>query len=329
MLFKRAFFKPKHKSPPDLVHESAPDWSDLGYDETFYQERPRRFLNKDGSFNVLKKGRSFLQTLHLYHSLLMMSWTKFYITIFSVFVAINFIFAILFFMCGYQAIHGIDYSGSFTGLRDCFFFSVQSFTTVGYGQLFPESLSANMLATLSSLVGLLSFALATGIFFARFSRPVTMVQFSTHALMSPYKDQNAFIFRLANGRAESELLNVRIKVVMTWLENAGEQTTRRFKTLKLVRNQVAFMPAVWTIIHPVTQESPLTGKSKEQLEAADVEFLITLNAFDETFSQTVYKRSSYKWYELMWNSNFTDMISSTPNGLVEVDLSKIDQWEAA
>ncbi len=326
MLFKRTFFKPKPNK------EALPDhseYSDLGFDESFSQEKHYRFLNKDGSFNVAKKGLNFIQALHMYNSLLTMGWLKFYGTVFGTFVGINLLFATIFFLCGPGAVYGVNYDTLVMGICDSFFFSVQSFTTVGYGQMYPSTFITNVFATISSFVGLLSFALATGIFFARFSRPVTKVRFSEHAIISPFKQKKALIFRLVNSRAESELLNVSIKVVMTWFETSGDQIKRKFKTLSLERTQVTFMPAVWTVIHPIIESSPLHNKRTKDLEESDVEFLITLKAFDETFSQIVYKRSSYKWYELKWNANFVGMISKNHLGKVEVDVSKLDHWEAA
>jgi inward rectifier potassium channel len=308
----------------DRERDTSPD--DLGFGQRVAEQSRVRLLNPDGTFNVARRGLPFLRSLHTYHSLLTMSWPKFLIVGGVVYFASNVLFAVGFLLCGPGALSGSTAVGAGPRLVEAFFFSVQTLSTIGYGALSPAGLGANLLVTFEAMAGLMMVALATGLVFARFSRPRAKIVFSKHALIAPYRNITAFEFRIANVR-NSQLTNVHATVVLSRLEMCDGKHSRRFHPLTLEREQVMFMPLHWVVVHPIDQESPLRHVAREDLLMSGAEFLILLVGMDETYSQTVHVRSSYKADEVLWDAKFVDMYRPPENGLVSVDLSKISDIE--
>ena len=297
---------------------------DLGFGSVVARER-KRLLNRDGSFNVRRSGLGFWQSSSLYHTLLTMSWRRFLTLIVLAYVAVNSLFALAYTMCGPGALDGAG-SGS-SSFVQAFFFSVQTFGTIGYGHEYPVSMLANALVAIESLFGLLGFALATGIMFARFSRPLAQIKFSRRAVIAPYGNKRAFMFRIANVRS-NELIETEARIVLSRFVTIDGTATRRFSTLKLERAKVAFLPLSWTIVHPIDEDSPLWGMNEEDYVSYGVEFLVLLTAIDETFSQTVHARMSYSFEEIEWNARFSDIFGRSQDAAtLTVDISRIDTIE--
>ncbi len=287
--------------------------------------RPRyRLLNPDGSFNVRRLHEGWLDKLFGYHALVNLSWPKFFALLCVWYVAINALFAF-----GYLALGPAALLGSYDGplFWRAFFFSIHTFATVGYGNIVPVGFMANALVTLQTLFGLLSLAVATGLVFARFSRPNARVLYSRSALIAPYNDQTSFQFRIVNGR-RSQLLNVQALVMHSRFEQVNGKRVRRFYTMELERDFVAVFPANWTIVHPISPQSPIFGWTRERLQEAESEFLVLLNAVDETYSQTVYSRSSYSVHQMEWGRKFTMMFFEEGSQAV-LDLERLNHTVAA
>jgi inward rectifier potassium channel len=258
--------------------------------------------------------------------MLTMAWGRFFLIVVSVFVLVNGVFALAFLACGDGALAGTHVAG-LSRFGEAFFFSAYTFATVGYGNVVPASLGANLLATFDSLVGLLGFALATGLVFARFSRPVARIRFSRNAIVAPYRDMTAFEFRIANARS-NEIVELSVQILYTRFETVGDDSVRRFYPLALERQKVTFFPLAWTIVHPIDAESPLRGVTQAQLVAEEAEFLILLTGMDETFSQTVHARSSYKPAEVVWGARFSNIFTKPDaEGRIRIDLARLDEVE--
>jgi inward rectifier potassium channel len=283
-----------------------------------------RLLNRDGSFNVRRLHDGKLDRLFGYHALINMSWPNFFILLSVWYVAMNALFAL-----GYLALGPNALQGWFDGplFWRAFFFSIHTFATVGYGNILPVSFLANALVAVQTLFGLLSLAVATGLVFARFSRPNARVLYSRSALIAPYRDQTSFQFRIVNGR-RSQLLNVQALLMHSRFERIDGARVRRFYSMELERNFVAVFPANWTVVHPISPQSPIFGWTREQLLDAEAEFLVLINAIDETYSQTVYSRTSYSAHELEWGRKFVMMFSEEGAQAV-LDLEKLDATIAA
>lgn len=263
----------------------------------------RRAINDDGSFNVHRRGVSW-KDVHPYLFLLNLGWPGFLAAIFLTFLIANTIFAGIYFMLPAVELQGSDApTGGGRFLND-FFFSAHTLTTVGYGNIAPAGVSANFLAAFEALLGLMIFAIATGLLFGRFSKPTAKIGFSHRMLVTPYQDQTSLQFRIVNLRPNL-LMEIEATVLLMTVEGTPGHLTRRFTALTLERDKVNFLPITWTVVHPIDQSSPLYGKTPEDLERVQAEVLILIKGFDDTFSQTVHTRYSYRYDELAWNSKFT------------------------
>jgi inward rectifier potassium channel len=297
---------------------------DLGFGAVVAGESRQRLLNRDGSFNVSRKGLSFWASLSLYHWLLTMTWWKFLSVVTLSYITINVIFATAYMMCGPDALENSVNANLGNGFRRAFFFSVETFATIGYGNIAPVGLAPNILMMLESLFGLMTFALATGLLFARFSRPTAQIIFSKSAIMAPYRDITAFEFRITNAR-RNQIIELGAEVLFARFEEDGGRSVRRFYPLALERERVTFFPLSWTIVHPVNETSPIYGLTPEDMLRSNGEFLILLTGIDETFSQTVHARSSYQATEVVWNAKFGDVFNRRADAeTLTIDVRRLD-----
>jgi inward rectifier potassium channel len=284
---------------------SDQDLRDLGFGSVVSRESQQRLLNRDGSFNVERKGLPFWSSFSLYHSLLTMQWWKFFLLCAAWYLVANALFALGYLAAGPGAL-GSETAGMehHTFLR-AFFFSVQTLSTIGYGHVVPIGLAANVIVTVEALVGLLGFAIITGLLFSRFSRPTAKILFSRHAVIAPYQGISALEFRVANARS-NELIEVAAKVMLTRFEDVEGVRTRRYYPLQLERPNVTFLPLTWTVVHPIDDSSPLHGADQETLRNTRAEVVVLLSGFDETFSATVHTRTSYLPENIVCNARFAN-----------------------
>src|SRR5688572_11220274 len=186
-----------------------------------------------------------------------------------------------------------------------FFFSVQTFATIGYGTIHPVGIIPNLLVTIESYYSLLANALITGVVFARFARPTAKNMFSDVAVIAPYRGMTGLMFRIVNGRT-SQLIELEAKVMFARFVNENGRVVRRFDILELERRKVTFFPLAWTIVHPIDEDSPMRGLTQQDMIATDAEILILLTGLDDTFSQGVHARSSYKPDRIKFGYKFTN-----------------------
>lgn len=297
------------------------EFNDLGFGSVVAADAGSRLLNRDGSFNVYREGLHPLSSLSLYHFLLTVTWPRFLGIVAGGYGAANAVFAVFYVLCGPGALQGGDGLGPGERYMTAFFFSVHTLATIGYGSIAPVGMAANLLVVVESLVGLLGFALVSGLVFARFSRPMAWVIFSHRALVAPYRGYTAFMFRLVNGRS-NQLIDVQASVSVT-LERDGR---RSFHELRLEREKVVLFPLSWTVVHPIDESSPLWGLTERDLHERDAEFLVTIEAIDETFSQPVHSRTSYKAGEIEWGARFADAFVRHPGRPVGIDLSRLHDF---
>lgn len=308
-------------SPTDIEKHDR----DLGFGSVVSQESVERLLNRDGSFNVHRKGLGFWRSLHAYQILQTMSGSQFIAVMAGTFLLINILFALAFVSLGPEALQGNSNTG--TGFWRAFFFSVQTFTTIGYGNVVPVGLAANLVSTLESVVSLLMVALLAGMIFARFSRPTAKIVYSERAVVGPYRGITAFEFRIVNAR-RNEIIEVQAKLLFSRFEHTERGVIRQYYQLALERDRVTFFPLTWTLVHPIDQNSPLYGLKPQDLVDSKGEFLILLNGVDEGFSQVVYSRTSYIAKEIVWNARFASVFSKPSHGRpVMVDLENFHRIE--
>lgn len=320
-------FDPSPLAPRRTPEETARD-RDLGFGSVVSRESRQRLLNRDGSFNVVRSGLGLLGSFAPYQQALTVSWAGFLGAFALLYVALNLLFALAYLACGPQALQGAGAAmlgGRFAG---AFFFSVQTFATIGYGQIAPNGLAANLVVTIEALVGLIYQALATGLLFARFARPTVSILFSHRAVVAPYNGGRGLMFRIVN-RRRSEILELEAQVLYSALEpDERGGTVRRYRPLPLERNKVTFFPLAWTIVHPIDEASPLARVTAEDLERTQAEILVLLSGIDETFEQVVHTRSSYRAHEVVWNARFQSMfLGADSRPQLAVDITRVHAIE--
>jgi inward rectifier potassium channel len=309
----------------DPTRDMDPKSKELGFGSNA-KGKSSRFVNNDGSFNVKRTGLSALQNLHIYHSLIEMSWFKFAIVTLSFYTLINLLFAVLYVIVGVQHLVGIIGNSFVDKFWEAFFFSAQTLTTVGYGRISPEGFMASMVAAIESMIGLMGFALITGILYGRFSRPTAKIIFSKQAIIAPYRGINALEFRIVNQR-KNQLIEVEVQVLLSMNKLIDGQRKGVFLDLTLESKKVNFFPLPWTIVHPIDENSPIYQHSNQDLIDADAEIIIMVKAYDDSFSQNVYKRYSYTAAEIIWGAKFNLIYKNGDDGYVNLMLNKFQEIE--
>jgi inward rectifier potassium channel len=288
-----------------------------------------RLVNKDGSFNVKRTGLPFTYKFNHFHHLITMPWWQFNLLIIGSYLFINLIFAGSYYLLGIQQLSGTIGESATEKFLEAFYFSCQTFSTVGYGRINPTGHWASMVASFESLAGLMSFALATGLLYGRFSRPQASLLYSEKAVVAPYKDISALMFRIANAR-KNQLVECEAQVILSINVMEKERLVRKFFPLKLEREKVTGLSMSWTIVHPIDKESPLNGWGQQDYRDAEAEFLFIFKAFDDTYSQQVHTRYSYHHQEIVWGVKFTPMYHPSPDGTGTIlELDKIGLYEPA
>jgi len=241
---------------------------------------------------------------------------------------VNFIFAAIYYSFGPGEIQGIDTPDSLARFIDSFFFSAHTLTTVGYGNLAPTGIAANLLAAFEAMVGLMGFALATGVLFGRVSKPSARIGFSQKMLVADYQDRTSLQFRVVNMRS-NVLIELKASVMLMTVEGPPGQRTRKFQNLTLERDSIYFFPLTWTIVHPIDESSPFYGKTKAELEELQAEVLILMKGFDDTFSQTVNARYSYRYDELEWGARFSPAFYINEAGHMVLEINDVGKFVKA
>jgi len=288
-----------------------------------YDGTVRRIVNRDGSFNVRRRGRR-MQDFHLYQFFVQLSWPAFFAVILTAFFCLTLVFTGLYFAAGVIGLQGIPAGTYFETFLQVFFFSVQTLTTVGYGGIAPRGIGVNVVASAEAMLGVLGFAFSAGLLYGRFSRPNARILFSTRAIVCPYQGGTSLQFRIANQRANA-LVDIEATVVLMIVEGKGREARRVYAKLELERPSVFFLPLTWTIVHPIDSSSPLWGKSAEELASKAAEVMVLMKGFDDTFSQVVNSRFSYRFDEILWGYKFSPAFHNDENGHLILDLAKMDE----
>ena len=286
-----------------------------------------RFLGKDGSANIQKKGLPFFDQISWFHTLLRLPAWKFQIIIFSVFIIINFVFACIYYFIGIEHLNGIVANSEIEKFAQAYFFSAQTFTTVGYGHISPQGFLASAVASIEALAGLLGFALATGLLYGRFSKPKAHLKFSTNAIIAPFKDGKALMIRVASYK-NTNLTDAEAKLTLAMRVEENGVMVNRFFPLDLEYSTINSLTLSWTLVHYITEESPLYEFSKEDFANEKGEILVFVKAFDEMFSNTVAIRTSYVFKEIVYGAKFLQMFEhSNDNTKTVIHIDKLNLFE--
>ena len=298
--------------------------NDPGFGEKYFN-RTKRIINKDGSFNVSRTDAGF-NASDIYHRLITLNWLAFLSVLGGVFIFVNIVFAVLYTVLGFHDLEGTIGNSFFLKFLDAFFFSVQTFTTVGYGGILPGNIISSLVASFEAMTGLMGFALATGLLYGRFSKPSAKIVFSNNAIIAPFRDGRSLQFRIANQRS-NVLMNLEARLLLMMVEREEGQFIHKYYNLKLDLPFISFFPLSWTIVHPINEDSPLKDFTKDQFENTDAEILILIKGFDESFNQDVHIRYSYRFDEIIWNAQYKRAFTTNEEGETILQLDQIHEYE--
>jgi inward rectifier potassium channel len=285
----------------------------------------KRIINADGSYNINRIGAT-AKWKDAYKYLIEISWSRFFLWLLTFYISLNLIFTILYWFIGFNHITGVDRQADSVFMQ-IFFFSVQTFTTVGYGVMAPTGFWTQMLSSIEAFTGFLSFSLMTGLLYGRFSKPVSKIIFSKNAIVAPYKEGTSLQIKIANER-DNVLMDVSAKMILVFdtTDDQGDMKKHYFQ-LPLEVSEVSLLPLSWTIVHPINEESPLFGKSQEEISALHAELLIIISGYDEVFSQVINDIKSYYHTDILWNWKFKKIFAPGTNGDIIIDLTQLNAAE--
>lgn len=296
----------------------------LGLGGKLSEQSRVQLLNRDDTFNVRRNAKLPFHPYNAYHTLFWLPVPRLLALMTTAYFTTNLLFACLYWLVGPDALTGAARS-PLARFEDCLFFSVQTLATIGYGKPVPATRLANTLVAVEALVGLLGFAVLSGLLFARFTRPTAKISFSRNGLVAPYQDGWVLMFRLVNLR-NHDLTDVHTVVSFArWVDDNGTRR-RRFDQLTLERDFIIFMPLHWVVVHPITETSPLHGLTPESLAASEPEVVCLLRADDETFAQTLHAKTNYDTSDIVWGARFLDMYLPDTDR-VAIDLTRLNETE--
>lgn len=292
---------------------------------TSYQKTVTRMLNEDGTFNIERVG-TMNGYKDFYKYLVDLSTWKFAGFLMFSFVILNTFFALIYWGVGIEHLYGVQPSQH--PFVASLFFSAQTFTTVGYGAIAPKGNLTSLIAALEAFVGLIAFAIATGLIYGRFSKPSSKIAFTHNVIISPYKEGNAVMFKLVNLR-NSVLLNTRVTVMVSMSHQDAHHTSyiRNYYSLPIENDFVRFFPLTWTIVHPINEESPFYNLSLQEIQDKEAEILILVEAFDETFSQMVIQKHSYAQHQWAEDVKFKRNFAANDSGKIVLNIRELNELE--
>lgn len=283
-----------------------------------------RILNKDGTFNVNRKGLSFLDQFSFFHWMINANWLLFLAFVFICFFLYNTFFSfVYFFILGVSQFHGIESNTPIRQYFELFFFSSQTFATVGYGRINPATNWASFIAALDAFSGVLYMAIVTGLLYGRFSKPIPKIMFSDNGVIGPYNNGLAVMFRIAN-KLNHQLQNAHVRLIATLIIDVDGHPNRQYFELDLERNEIIFLATSWTIVHPINDKSPFYQMTIEEFNISEPEFILQLKVYDNSYSQDTFTNTSYRKDEIIWNGKFEKILLS--NGSVNyVDFTNFNK----
>jgi inward rectifier potassium channel len=286
-----------------------------------------RFVNKDGTYNLRKEGWPLLKRISFYSYLLEFSWMRFLSIILLFYVLVNVLFTGIYLMLGDGQLQGYLFNTTWGRVKEVFYFSTQTFTTVGYGRLNPVMDGADIVASIETVTGWLFFALVTGLLYGRFTRPKAYVAFSEQALVSPYREGSGLMFRMVPYKINHHLTDVRVAVNVSLIMDEEKQEYK-FYQLDLERSRIDMFNMNWTVVHPIDQQSPFLHFTPDDLERSDMEIIVQVSGFDPVFSSVVMQRTSYTYKEVIWGAKFKPMYHESPDGTTTIlELNKLNDKE--
>jgi inward rectifier potassium channel len=287
-----------------------------------------RFINKDGTFNIRKQGVAIWDRFSIFHTMLNMPRWKFTTIVIAFYFAINLLFTVVYMWIGPEQFNGMIATTWWQKFKEVYFFSTETFTTVGYGRVNPVGGEANFVASIEAISGFLSLAIVTGLLYGRFSKPKAFLVFSDLALISPYQDKKGLMFRFVSYKDRHVLTDVEVKVTTGMQVQENGKAVYKFYSLTLERTRVDSLPMNFTIVHPIDDASPFFGFTEEDMKVADVELYVLVRGFDDVYSNIVLQRTSYTYQEIKFDVKFIPMYKESGDGdTTIVELDKLNEFK--
>ena len=270
---------------------------------------------------IQARGRKLAPYEDFYHWVLTLTWPRFFGWVTVGYMLVNLLFGTAFFL-----LHGSVANAN--GFLDCFFFSVETFATIGYGEMNPVGNVGHMLMTIEALAGILASATITGLTFARLARPTARVLFSEKAVTAKRDGKLHLMFRMANWR-RNQIAEAQLAVMVLLTETTAEgETMRRPHSIKLVRDKNPMFLLSWTAMHPIDEDSPFYGEgAMDKLRAMKAEIFLSLTGLDDTLGQTIHTRYRYLLDDIVHNARFADILVTSDDGVRVIDFDKFHEIE--
>jgi inward rectifier potassium channel len=287
-------------------------------------KRARPRLTRIGDRRIITQGLETNLWTDFYFNAMTVTWPRFFASLAAVFVVLNLAFA-EFYWFGDQPIANAR-PGSFS---DLFFFSVETTSTVGYGDMHPQTMYGHLVATAENFVGLVLLAVMTGLVFARFSRPHARLIYSDNPVITRHNGLMTMMLRVANAR-NNFITDATAKLWVIRGEQSSEgRRLTRFLPLRLERNENPIFALTWTLLHVIDEDSPLYGMTGADIAASDMNFIVGISGRDETSAQVVHSRKPYSAQSVRFGYEFVDVISVDEDGMRRIDYSKLNQTRPA
>jgi inward rectifier potassium channel len=286
----------------------------------------RRLIDRHGNFNVIhiNKPRKLSEA---YNYLLSITWWHFFGLSFLAYVIANIVFALTYILVGITQI-ATPTEDAFKDFLNAFFFSAQTFTTLGYGAMAPQGIASGIISSVEAYIGLMFFAFVTGLLYGRFSKPKAAIRFTKHLVFRRFEDHSALMFRIENDR-NSTMINPEVTVTLTLTKrNKKGAYTNNFYTLKLERDAINYLPTTWTLVHKLDKESPLHGISEHDLVKQQGELIVIVSYYDESFNQVVHQMYSYLLQDVKMHYKFVRSYHYNERGEMVLDHKLFDCIES-
>src|SRR5438477_2243243 len=287
--------------------------------------RPNHVSIRAGQVEFVKVGTDAWRWRDVYRWLLGLSWPRFAAFVASLYVGLNVLFAALY------SFQQNSIAGSTGGhwFFDCFFFSVQTLATVGYGHMYPQTLYGHIITTIEIMSGIFLFAVMTGLIFVRFSRTTARVMFSNSMVVAPLNGKPTLMVRIGNENQHS-MVEAEFRIMFSRDEPLLEGGDfRHFYVLKLHFDRLTVFPAALTLRHTIDEQSPLHGETPESLKAGRALFIVSVVGIDQVIAAAVQTQKDYTWRDIRFGNRFVEIYSQHGDGKLTVDYGRIHDTEPA
>ncbi len=289
------------------------------------KRKPTPVAFRSGQVEFVKVNTDAWRWRDVYRWLLSLRWPQFAVFAATLYITLNVLFAALY------SFQQNSIAGSTGGhwFFDCFFFSVQTLATVGYGHMYPQTLYGHIVTTIEIMSGLFLLAVMTGLIFVRFSRPIARVAFSRSIVIAPLNGKSTLMVRVGNENHHS-IVEAEFRIMFSRDEPLIEGGDfRYFYNLKLHFDRLTVFPAALTLRHVIDETSPLHQATPESLETERALFFVSVVGVDPVIAAAVQTQQDYTWRDVRFGERFVEIYTQSGQGQLTVDYGRLHETEPA